>query len=231
MPVQIQTISNKNASTNTNYWLINTQAKQIIVATKMPVQNTLYWLLNNRTNQTYWLHQYLGKAKYTTSTNKTGKKMSLKDELLKAKLINKKQLKKIEHEQRVERSKNGHEKTKQKQQQTIQQIQEKQNQQKQKDQELAQLKNKELQEKEHNARIQDILTRGKIDITHGNRKFYFVTQNKKISCLLLHDMQAEKIEKGDLAIIEHPFNEFYIIQRTNAQKLQTFAPEIVRFLN
>ena len=40
--------------------------------------------------------------------------MSLKDELLKANLINKKQLKKIEHEQRVERSKNGHAKMQQK---------------------------------------------------------------------------------------------------------------------
>lgn len=157
--------------------------------------------------------------------------MSLKDELLKANLINKKQLKKIEHEQRVERSKNGYAKMQQKQEERIQQIEQKQEEQKKRDQELAEKKNKEQKQKEYNARIQDTISHGLCEISNGNRKFYFIQQNKKIPCLLISDMQGEKLEQGQLAIIEFPINEFCLVQRTTAQKLQSFAPEIVRFLN
>ena len=156
--------------------------------------------------------------------------MSLKDELLKAKLINKKQLKQVEHEQRLERKQLGKEGIQQKEQARMQEIEQKREEQKKRDQELAQKQKEERLEKEKVARIEEIMQLGKVEgQDHGTRKFYFVAQDGKISFLMLSDNTAENLEKGHIAIIEYPQREFVLVYKTSVEKLYSLDKNLVRF--
>ena len=159
--------------------------------------------------------------------------MSLKDELLKAKLISKKKLKQLEHEERIERTKIGKEGVEQQQQQRRQEMENRQQRQKQRDQQLAQLQKSEQQQKEEQARILDIINHGKIeDGVRGHRKFYFVASDGKIPFLMISDGLATNLERGQAAIVEidgEPQPEFVVINHHSAQKLKNIDPQVLRF--
>ncbi len=156
--------------------------------------------------------------------------MSLKEELLKAKLINKKQLKQIEHEQRLERKQLGKEGLQEKETARAQEIDQKREEQRKRDQELAQQQKEVRSEKEKAARIQEAIQTGKVEEQYtGTRKFYFVAQDGKIPFFLLNDKTAEKLERGAIAIVEYPAREFVLVHKSSAEKLRNLDENIVRF--
>lgn len=157
--------------------------------------------------------------------------MSLKDELLKAKVISKKEVNKIEHEQRVERKKIGAEAIKQQEIERHQEIEKKMQEQRQQNREIAKQQTQEKQ----GLRAEEIVKAGQID-EHGNRKFYFVARNCKIPHLSISDTMAEKIERGAVAIVEMPSTngglaEFYIVNRQSAERLLEIDANLVRVFN
>lgn len=158
--------------------------------------------------------------------------MSLKDELLKAKLIDKKQVKKIEHEKRVEKKQLGTQVVEEKTKAQLAEIAQKQEEQKKRDLEMAAEQNTEKQEKAKSARILDIIQSGKIKVEEGmrgSRKFYFVAQDQRIPYLNLSEGLIEKLDRAEIAIIEYPTREFSIVNKISAEKLLGIEPEIVRF--
>ncbi len=163
--------------------------------------------------------------------------MSLKDELLKAKLISKKDVQRIEHEGRVERKKLGSEAIKAKEEQRQKEIEEKIEAQRQHNKELA----KQNQEKKENIRaekekivnIQEMLKSSQME-ERGTRKFYFIAKNNTIPSLCIGDNLSEKLEKGLAAITEfttHEGPEFYIVNRQCAEKILEIDANIIRFFN
>lgn len=159
--------------------------------------------------------------------------MSLKDELLKAKLISKEQIKRLEHEERVERSKLGKEGIQEKKRHESKDIEEKQRQKKVSDQELAKQENVKREEKEKNKRVDEIIQQGALrEGVYGNRRFYFVARNGKIPFLLLSEGMVEKLEHGGAAIVESDKehgSEFVTVNAGTALQLQNLQPDLVRF--
>ena len=162
--------------------------------------------------------------------------MSLREELLKAKLINKKQLKKIEHEERLEKKQLGREGVKQKEEKRFAEIEQKLLEQRKKDKELAKEQQKEEQEKQKISQISDIILQNRLsDKSAGNNKFYFVAANGKMPFLLLSDSVCEKLERGQAAIVEWKIeqsnDDFFIVDHDCINKLRCLSPDIVRFCN
>jgi uncharacterized protein YaiL (DUF2058 family) len=160
--------------------------------------------------------------------------MSLKDELLKANLINKKQLKQLEHQERVEHKKIGREGAQEKKQQQQQAVEEQQKAKRQRDQQQAKVDNEERAVKEKQARVEDIVRQGRIQQgVFGNRKFYFVSRSRKIYFLSIQDAFSEKLEHGDAAIVEikqpSGYLDFVVVNQQAASQLMTLQPDIVCF--
>lgn len=153
--------------------------------------------------------------------------MSLKDELLKAKLINKKELKQIEHEERIERKKIGKKGMEEKQQQRKLSIEESQELKKQQDRIANQ------QKLDQGDRIGNLIKQGRIlNSMPGNRKFYFVARNGKILFLIMSDALAKKLEQGAGIVemtIEPRNEEFVVVDQSTVEKLLNLCPDIVRF--
>ncbi len=159
--------------------------------------------------------------------------MSLKEELLKANLLNKKDLRRIEHEERVDHQKKGREGREEQVRQRQQEIEQKQEEQRQRDQQLAKQQNQERLDKAKNIRMEDLIKTAQVE-EHGPRKFYFVARDKKIPFLQITENLSDKLEKGMLAIVEYNGPncvEFAIVQRTCAERLLEIDPEVVRFFN
>ena len=155
--------------------------------------------------------------------------MSLKDELLKAKLISKKQLKKIEHEKRIAKTKLGTEGVAQKKEEREAELAAKIKAQKEKNKQQAKLKKEELVEKEKIARIKSFVRNAvRPENRRGNRKFYFVASDKKIPYLTVSDDIAVNLETGRLAIIEYE-QEFMIIDGKSAKNIEALDSGIIRF--
>ena len=156
--------------------------------------------------------------------------MSLKEELLKANLISKKELKRIEHEQRVQKTKLGKEGIKKIEKEKSAKIEEEQNKQKTYDQEISQKQNLEKIEKEKKARLRDIVHKGKVgEDGYGRRKFFFVDDEGKIPFLNLTDSLADQLARGQAAIIEYPKKCFVVVNRQSARKIKDTNPELIRF--
>jgi hypothetical protein len=161
--------------------------------------------------------------------------MSLKDELLKAKIINKKDLKRIAHEERVEKHALGKKGLEEKKKKEQEELEEKVQQKKQKDMVLAQANKEAQKEKETQARLDQIVKNNRIvEGFSGNRKFYFVSSDGKIPFLLVSDEFAKKLEQGNAIIIELKQNngiEFSIVNSTIADQFFKILPSSVRFYN
>lgn len=158
--------------------------------------------------------------------------MSLKDELLKAKLISKQDLKRIEHEDRVERKKVGREGLDENKKKRQQEVEEKQKAKKQQDREIARDANDQKQEKEQQSRVEHIIKQGAItEGIHGNRKFYFVANNKTIPFLQISEEMAKRLEYGNAAIIEERPGTFVLVNQNSAEQIRNQHPAMVCFFN
>ena len=160
--------------------------------------------------------------------------MSLKDELLKANLISKKQLKRIAHEQRMEKQRLGKKGIEEKKEKEKNEIKAKQEAQKKQDQEQAKKLNEERLEKERKAKIHNLITEGRIKTEGGPRRFYFVSLDGKIPFLSLADSLAKKLERGQAGIVElgeWPRSHFIIVKREAAEKLKKLKTGKICFFN
>lgn len=157
--------------------------------------------------------------------------MSIKDELLKAKLISKKDLKRLEHEERLERQKLGKDGLAEKKRQEEATVQEKQKAKKERDKEIARATNEVREEKERETRIENIVKQGMtVEGLNGNRKFYFVATTGSIPFLWVTEELAKKLEFGNAAIVETKSSgSFVVVNKKSAEQILQISPELVRF--
>ena len=155
--------------------------------------------------------------------------MSLKDELLKAKLISKKDLSRIEHEKRVEKKQLGKDGLKEKKKNKDKELQAKQREKQEKDKQIAQEKKQQQQEKDKKKRIEKIIEKGIVS-DNGPRKFYFIDKDNKIPFLMVSDDMSRKLTDGKAAIIQKN-RDFFIIDRESAEKLYKEKIDCLLFYN
>ncbi len=67
---------------------------------------------------------------------------------------------------------------------------------------------------------------------HGNRRFHFVTRDRRIPFLELSEEVARRLERGEAAICEVPDSspeEFVVVEAATARRVRGEAPEYVLF--
>ncbi|MEK7487106.1 MAG: DUF2058 family protein [Planctomycetota bacterium] len=149
--------------------------------------------------------------------------MSLADELLKAGLIDKKKVKQLKHEKRLE--------DKAKIEPRSQQADYLKTQQEKREQEklLVQEERRIREEKEQRDRLKNLLLSNKIS-SSGNIRHYFVTRDQHILFLEISAEMSSYLTKGSHAIVEVMDTDDYVIVPISiAKKIEETAPEFVRF--
>lgn len=153
--------------------------------------------------------------------------------MLKAGLVDKKKVKKVDHEKRVKHKdisaaeREQHEKEKKeawlKKQAAIKEEQRK----------LAEMKKEMESSKDFHNMVRNIIQQNAVkQVKGGNKKFYFVTPLKKIEAFRLADDIIRKLESGKLAIAwdeSNPRDPFVLIPQTVAQKVADMKPENLLF--
>ena len=124
-------------------------------------------------------------------------KTSLKDQFLKAGLVNKKQANKAEHEKRANRKKNNGKSSSPEINKTLQErlVKEKLS------RELNQQLNKEKQELETLAQVRQFIESNRLNIDDYDEPYYFAV-GKIIKQLFVNEAIAKKLSLGQLAIVK-----------------------------
>ncbi len=160
---------------------------------------------------------------------------SLKDQLLKKKLVNKKQARRIEHENRVKQKELGREGVQAEKDLHRQELKKQQQQRQAEQKRQNQLRIKAEEEKKGQQRIDELIAGADLlESAFGPRRFYFVDSIGKIPFLEISEAIAARLEKGEIAIIEvreghHP--GVFLVSAGVAARLKQLDPEVVRFWN
>ncbi len=160
---------------------------------------------------------------------------SLRDELLKAKLVTEKQAKKAKKEQHLERKRIGSSAVIAQEQEQRVNFQAHIEQKAEEDRIIMVQRQKEMQEKSRSARLRDIILNAQVKTgISGSYRFYFVSRDQRIPYMDISNQLAEDLQTGKAAIVETPGERrelFRIINRDGALKLKQDAPEYILFFN
>lgn len=161
---------------------------------------------------------------------------NLRDKLLKAGKINKKQKKRADHNQRQQRrkKKKGPQQNPELQRQQAYEAQLEAK--RAKDRELEEIRRQERAHKETELRIQYIVDHYSIRMKKGNHRWYYVARSGKILYFPLHPSIAAGLEYGRYSIVERPRakdedHAHAIVSRDAADMIWGIDTECVRFLN
>lgn len=157
---------------------------------------------------------------------------SLQEELMKARLVDKKQRKKAAHEKRVHQSKVG--------QEGLEKEKLEKERRRQAEAEAKRLKDRELDAQRQQAReaaggdsrlrslISGAMLQGGIG---GSRRFCYVNRNNRIPFLEVSDDVARRLVRGELAIIETEEGKVGLVPGQAAREIAELDSEIIRFWN
>lgn len=161
---------------------------------------------------------------------------NLRDQLLKAGVATKQQKQQVEQEKRRKRKK----------QQRGQAEAEEQAQQRQAhearlaaqraaDRERAVVQRAELDAKETLLRLQNIIHYWQLpDEPDGQRRWYFITRRNTINYLYVSNPTADRLSRGDVAIVEEPGAEeehYVLVEREAAEHIAPIDRRVIRFSN
>ena len=83
-------------------------------------------------------------------------------------------------------------------------------------------------------KVRELVLKSQVAFEPGPRAFYFPTRKGKARRLELSEAQAEKLEKGELAVVERPDPgaiEHALVPAAVALELKALSDKVVRFLN
>ena len=145
--------------------------------------------------------------------------LSLKDQLLKAGVVNKKQAKKAAHEKRSSKKKNKGKPTAPKVNKSLmeQQAREKRN------HELNQKRNKEKLKHEHLAQVKQLIKTNRLKLEDGDDPYYFKV-GKTIKKLYVNKEISSKLTSGLLAIVKND-DHFAIVPSKVAKQIADRDPD------
>ncbi len=161
---------------------------------------------------------------------------NLRDQLLKAGLANKKQKTQIETEKRRSRKKQkrgqaeaaAHEEQRLAHEARLEA-------QRAADRERAAAQRAELDAKEKQLRLQNIIDYWQLsEDDRADRPWYFITRHDTINHLYVSRHTAHRLMDGDVAIVEHPEREempYVLVEHEAAAHIDPIDPDLVRFSN
>lgn len=123
---------------------------------------------------------------------------SFKDQLLKAGLVNKKQVKKAKHEKRVNRKKNKGEDSSPETNTTLQELLTKEK----RNRELNLQLNKEKQKLESQAQVRQLIETNRLKLDDEFDEQYYFVVGKVVKKLFVNEEIAKKLTLGQLAIVK-----------------------------
>lgn len=157
---------------------------------------------------------------------------SLQEELMKARLVDKKQRKKAAHDKRVHQSKVGRDGleeeklTKERQRQA--QAEEKRSKDRQLDAERQKARDAAGGENRLKSLISGTLLQGG---TGGARRFCYVNRRNRVPFLEVNDDIARRLTRGELAIVETEDGKVGLVPGPAAREIVELDKEMVRFWN
>ena len=160
---------------------------------------------------------------------------NLKDQLLKAKLVSKKQVRKIEHEERERQKKLGRKGVQEERERLRREREEKERHRKAEQQRQSQLRKQAEEALTARQRIAGLVAGADLlESGAGPRRFHFVASDGSIPCLELSDDLAARLEKGTAAIValregENP--RVFVVPPDVAKQLSKIDTDSVRFWN
>ena len=159
--------------------------------------------------------------------------MSLRDALLKAGKISKKQARHAETETRKSRKKRkGHLVEQDREAAQLARHEERQAKQRAADLERARIAKEEHEAHERQVRIKNLIYRWKrYPARRTSNEFWFVRSDGFIGLMMVDRQSAAELEFGQAGIVEPPGNPtgVLVVKREGVQKLLEIAPEVVRF--
>lgn len=160
---------------------------------------------------------------------------SLKDQLLKAKLVSKKQVRKAEHEQRQKRKELGREGIEQERARLRAELEEKERLRKEEQQHQERLRREEELARGGLQRIRSLVSGSDLGrVGAGPNAFYYKAADGRIPRVEISGAMAEQLEAGRAAVVELPGDpapEVYIVPREVADQVQRIDPGVIRFWN
>lgn len=157
---------------------------------------------------------------------------SLQEELMKARLVDKKQRKKAAHEKRVHKSAVGQEGLEKErlenERQRLAQAEEKRLKDQTLDAERQKARDAADDENRLPALISGALLKGG---TGGPRRFCYVNRRNRVPFLEVNDDVARRLTRGELAIIETEDGKVGLVPGAAAREIAELDKEIVRFWN
>mgnify|MGYP001546423522 CR=1 FL=1 len=159
----------------------------------------------------------------------------LREQLLKAKLIDENQSRQARKEKRQKRKKVGAKVLAKQAEEKKKAYQEKLDKEALQSRQDALVKQVEQAEATRETRLAQIVETTRIQSgLSGSTKFYFIARSKVIPCLEIAASAADALRAGQLAIVEKPgsiLEDFAVVPRDTARKLQEEAPELILFFN
>ncbi len=157
---------------------------------------------------------------------------SLQEELMKARLVDKKQRKKAAHDQRLHQSKVGKEGLEKEKLEKERRLQAQAEAKRLKDRELDAERQKAREAANNENRLPALISGTLLQGgTGGPRRFCYVNRNNRVPFLEVNDDVARRLTRGELAIIETEDGRVGLVPGTAAREIAELDNEIVRFWN
>lgn len=158
---------------------------------------------------------------------------NLREQLLKAKLIDENQARNVKREQRQKRRQKGMQTLQKEQREKEAAFRREQLEQAARDRDRAQTELQQLSKSSTAARLIQQIESGEIHTERrGGIPFYFVTRTGRIPCLEISSAMAEALRSGAAAIVEKPSTHgetYTLVNRETAILLMEKAPERVLY--
>lgn len=157
---------------------------------------------------------------------------SLRDQMLKAGLVSKKQARQSQHQRRVEKTKKGSRGLAEERAQKQAAVEQQQAKKRAQDKQREQARNERTDARNAQQRIGQIVAGGRKKLDdRGNRSFYFETRDGRVLYLSVSDQQQGDLVDGRLGIVESPTGKVSVIDRETARRVAELDATWIRRLN
>jgi uncharacterized protein YaiL (DUF2058 family) len=156
---------------------------------------------------------------------------SLQEELMKARLVDKKQRKKAAHEKRVHQSKVGREGLEEEKRERERRQRERQQEKKARDRKLEAERRKTREAVSSENRLRSLVDGAMLQGTGGPRRFCFVNRRNRVPFVEVSDDAAARLVRGELAIVETEDGAVGLVPARAAREIAELDAETVRFWN
>lgn len=156
---------------------------------------------------------------------------SLQEELMKAKLVDKKQRKKAAHEKRVHKSKVGREGLEQEKREKAARQKARQQEKRARDRRLDAEREKAREAEGGENRLRSLLAGATLQGFGGPRRFCYVNRRNRVPFVEVSDDAAARLVRGELAIVESADGKVGLVPGPAAREIAELDADSVRFWN